>query len=43
MYYRAKQEERLLEKEFKNYRAYKKEVGMFFPKLVWGLKNEKEE
>jgi protein-S-isoprenylcysteine O-methyltransferase Ste14 len=33
MYYRAKQEEELLSKEFKEYRKYKMEVGMFFPKL----------
>ncbi|MEQ8154622.1 MAG: isoprenylcysteine carboxylmethyltransferase family protein [Clostridiaceae bacterium] len=33
MYYRAKQEEVLLEKEFKNYAEYKKRTGMFFPKL----------
>jgi len=32
MYYRAKQEEALLMKQFKNYGAYKKNVGMFFPK-----------
>lgn len=32
MYYRAKQEERLLEKEFDGYEAYRKKVGMFFPK-----------
>jgi len=32
MYYRAKQEERLLEKEFDGYDAYRKKVGMFFPK-----------
>jgi len=35
MYYRAKQEEKMLEKEFKNYKNYRKEVGMFFPKLRW--------
>ena len=33
MRYRAKQEEKMLEKEFKNYKNYQKEVGMFFPKL----------
>jgi protein-S-isoprenylcysteine O-methyltransferase Ste14 len=33
MYYRAKQEEGLLEKQFKNYKEYKKSVGMFFPKF----------
>ncbi|XMB86782.1 isoprenylcysteine carboxylmethyltransferase family protein [Mycoplasmatota bacterium WC44] len=34
MYYRAKQEEKLLSEHFSNYQEYKKEVGMFFPK-VW--------
>lgn len=33
MYYRAKQEENLLVKEFKNYKNYQIKVGMFFPKL----------
>jgi protein-S-isoprenylcysteine O-methyltransferase Ste14 len=33
MSYRANQEERLLEKEFKNYKTYKKQVGMFFPRI----------
>lgn len=33
MYYRAKQEEELLEKEFFDYYKYKLKVGMFFPKL----------
>jgi protein-S-isoprenylcysteine O-methyltransferase Ste14 len=33
MYIRASQEEKLLEKEFKNYKDYRKEVGMFFPKV----------
>jgi protein-S-isoprenylcysteine O-methyltransferase Ste14 len=33
MYYRAKQEEWLLSKTFKEYSKYQKEVGMFFPKL----------
>ena len=35
MSYRAKQEEKLLAKEFKNYKNYQKEAGMFFPKLKW--------
>jgi len=35
MYYRAKQEEFLLGREFKNYRQYQKDVGMFFPKVKW--------
>jgi len=35
MHHRAKQEEKMLEKEFKNYRNYQKEVGMFFPRLRW--------
>ncbi len=34
MYYRAKQEEELLIKQFKNYKNYIKEVGMFFPKVI---------
>ncbi|MFA6145760.1 MAG: isoprenylcysteine carboxylmethyltransferase family protein [Patescibacteria group bacterium] len=33
MYYRAKQEEYLLIKEFKNYQNYQIKVGMFFPRL----------
>lgn len=33
MYYRAKQEEELLEKEFFDYNKYKLNVGMFFPKI----------
>jgi protein-S-isoprenylcysteine O-methyltransferase Ste14 len=33
MYYRAKQEEILLEKEFDGYSGYRKKVGMFFPKI----------
>jgi protein-S-isoprenylcysteine O-methyltransferase Ste14 len=33
MYYRAKQEETLLIKEFKNYKNYQLKVGMFFPKI----------
>lgn len=33
MYYRAKQEEVLLMKEFENYKTYKEKTGMFFPKL----------
>ena len=32
MYYRAKQEEAELLKRFKDYKKYKKAVGMFFPK-----------
>jgi len=32
MYHRAKQEEQLLSEQFKNYKTYQKEVGMFFPK-----------
>lgn len=34
MYYRAKQEEKLLIERFKEYNKYVKEVGMFFPKLI---------
>lgn len=33
MYYRAKQEETALSKEFPDYAAYQKKVGMFFPKI----------
>lgn len=33
MYYRAKQEEKLLSNKFKEYKNYQKEVGMFFPKI----------
>jgi len=33
MYYRAKQEEVLLQKTFKDYDDYRKKTGMFFPKL----------
>jgi protein-S-isoprenylcysteine O-methyltransferase Ste14 len=33
MYYRAKQEESLLKKEFPDYGTYTKRVGMFFPKI----------
>ena len=33
MNYRAKQEEMLLVKEFKNYKNYQKEVGRFFPRI----------
>jgi protein-S-isoprenylcysteine O-methyltransferase Ste14 len=35
MYYRAKQEEKMLTEEFKDYPKYKKKVGMFFPKLLY--------
>ncbi len=35
MYYRAKQEEKLLTEQFKNYKDYRKNVGMFFPKIRW--------
>jgi len=33
MYYRAKQEEKFLSEEFKNYEKYKLNVGIFFPRL----------
>jgi len=33
MYYRAGQEEKLLAEQFKNYKDYIKEVGMFIPKF----------
>lgn len=34
MYHRAKQEEELLSKEFKDYKNYQRKVGIFFPKLI---------
>jgi len=34
MYYRAKQEEKLLESEFEEYKIYKNKTGMFFPKIT---------
>lgn len=34
MYYRAKQEERLLLQTFNEYREYKNKTGMFFPKII---------
>lgn len=39
MYYRAKQEEKELVNEFKEYKDYRKKTGMFFPKI--NLKREK--
>lgn len=33
MYYRAKQEEKLLSVEFEDYKNYQNKVGMFFPKI----------
>lgn len=33
MYYRAKQEERLLEAKFSEYKEYREKTGMFFPKF----------
>jgi len=33
MYYRAKQEEKLLNQEFEEYKNYKLKTGMFFPKI----------
>ena len=33
MHYRAKQEEKLLSERFKEYNEYRKQVGLFFPKL----------
>lgn len=39
MYYRAKQEEFLLSKQFVNYKDYTKRTGMFFPKFF--QKNDK--
>lgn len=34
MFVRAKQEEKILSKTFRNYASYKKNVGLFFPKLT---------
>lgn len=34
MYYRAKQEEKLLAQEFQDYLMYQKHVGMFFPNMM---------
>ncbi len=34
MFYRAKQEEKLLKVNFEDYNQYTKEVGMFFPNLI---------
>ena len=34
MYYRAKQEEKELKKEFKEYNKYIKNTGMFFPNII---------
>jgi len=34
MYYRAKQEERMLEQEFSEYKNYKIKTGMFFPRKL---------
>jgi len=33
MYYRAKQEEKMLTREFERYKDYQRKVGMFFPKI----------
>jgi protein-S-isoprenylcysteine O-methyltransferase Ste14 len=33
MYHRARQEEKMLEENFKAYKKYKQEVGMFFPRI----------
>jgi len=42
MYFRAKQEEALLQEEFAEYEEYKKTTGMFFPKLWKGGKTNGE-
>jgi len=34
MYYRARQEEKILGKRFREYGEYRTEVGMFFPKVI---------
>ena len=39
MYYRAKQEEKLLMEQFDEYKYYKKTTGMLFPKLMSYEKN----
>lgn len=40
MYYRAKQEEKLLTEKFPEYLDYKKGTGMFFPKIIRGSKEK---
>ena len=40
MYYRAKQEEEMLSKQFTEYKKYKDKVGMFFPRIIRGSNNE---
>jgi protein-S-isoprenylcysteine O-methyltransferase Ste14 len=42
MYYRAKQEERLLIQEFFAYKDYQRKVGMFFPKVRLKLNRTKK-
>jgi protein-S-isoprenylcysteine O-methyltransferase Ste14 len=34
MYYRAKQEEKILITVFENYKIYQSKTGMFFPKIL---------
>lgn len=34
MYYRARQEEKILGRRFREYSRYKSEVGMFFPRII---------
>lgn len=38
MYYRARQEEVILAKQFREYTDYKKHTGMFFPKIIKGVR-----
>lgn len=39
MYYRAKQEEEMLQQKFPDYAAYRKKTGMFFPSRIWQGEN----
>lgn len=41
MYYRAKQEEGLLQETFSDYESYKNRVGLFFPKSLRRYKDER--
>ncbi len=41
MYYRAKQEEKELVKDFKEYEDYRKTTGMFFPSIYKMIKKER--
>ena len=41
MYYRAKQEEKILSEKFPEYKDYAKKTGMFFPKIFNNIGNER--